>query len=193
MFYKNNGDGTFRKIETNAITNDGGNSNGCIWGDIDNDGDPDLFVANVDNQNNYFYLNNNYGTFSKVISGDIVTDGGWSYTCAFADYNNDGWLDLFVGNYKGQNNYLYLNDKKGGLIRNRKTVISNACKSTQGCGWFDYDNDGWLDLYVTNNGLNNLYRNLKTDSLKLLKILLQLQKWEIRLVAQLQIITTMVF
>jgi len=169
MFYENTGEGFFIKVENIALTNDGGNSNGCTWGDVDNDGDVDLFVANVDNQNNFFYLNNNDKTFSKNVLGDAVNNEDWSYTCAFADYNNDGWLDLFVGNYKEQNNVLYLNDKSGGLIRNEETVISAANKSTQGCAWFDFNNDGLIDLYVANNGLNDLYKNIGSGKFEIIE------------------------
>ncbi|HKJ78466.1 MAG TPA: CRTAC1 family protein [Prolixibacteraceae bacterium] len=160
LFYENNGDGTFTKVTDLVIVNDGGNSNGCSWGDVDNDGDADLFVANVDNQNNFFYQNNGNGTFSKVENGDMVTNGGWSYTCAWADYNNDGWLDLFVGNYNEQNNFLFKNDGSGNLIRVENNVVTVEKKSTQGCAWFDYNDDGLADLYVANKESNNLYKNL---------------------------------
>ncbi len=160
LFYENNGNGTFTKLTDIIIANDGGNSNGCTWGDVDNDGDVDLFVANVNDQNNFFYLNNGDGTFKKVENEDPVMDGGWSYTCAWADYNNDGWLDLFVGNYKEQNNFLYQNNGAGKLVKMENPVITSEQKSTQGSAWFDYNNDNLPDLYVANAGLNDLYKNL---------------------------------
>ena len=160
LFYRNNNDGTFLKIDNINIAGDGGNSNGCTWGDVDNDGDVDLFVANVNDQNNFFYLNNGDGTFTKNTRSSAATDGGWSYTCAWADYNNDGWLDLFVGNYNEQNNFLYKNDGSGNLVKDQTTVITKTTNSTQGCAWFDFNNDGWIDLYVANKEKNELYKNL---------------------------------
>ncbi|MDX1285746.1 MAG: VCBS repeat-containing protein, partial [Draconibacterium sp.] len=130
--YKNNGDGTFESIANVILSNDGGNSNGCSWGDLDNDGDLDLFVANVNNQNNFLYLNSGNGSFEKLKSADAATDGGWTYTGSWTDFNNDGWLDLFVGNYKEQSNYLYQNDGSGNLIRIDDSEISKEKKSTQG-------------------------------------------------------------
>lgn len=165
---RNNGDGTFTKITDQIPANDGGNSNGCTWGDVDNDGDVDLFVANVNDQNNFLYINNGGGNFSKIINSPASTDGGWSYTGNWADFNNDGWLDLFVGNYKEQINFLYLNEGNGTLKRIFIDPITTDQKSTQGCAWFDYDNDGDLDLYVANLGVNDFYRN--DGNLKFTKI-----------------------
>jgi hypothetical protein len=106
--YTNNGDGTFTKVTSGAVVTDGGTSRGCAWGDYDNDGDLDLFVANGINtppdENNFLYTNNGDGTFTKVTSGDVVTDGGFSLGCAWGDYDSDGDLDLFVAN--SGNNFL---------------------------------------------------------------------------------------
>ncbi|MCL3781707.1 CRTAC1 family protein [Prolixibacteraceae bacterium JC049] len=159
FLYKNNGDGTFTHQDKAAPANDGGNSNGCCWGDIDNDGDLDLFVANVNDQNNFLYRNNGDGTFEKVTTGDAVNDKGWSYTCSFADYNRDGWLDLFVGNYKDQANFLYTNDGQGNFIRTHISPFDTDKGSTQGSSWVDSNNDGWPDLIVVNYHKNFMYRN----------------------------------
>lgn len=159
FLYKNNGDGTFAHLSSAIPANHGGNSNGCCWGDIDNDGDLDLFVANVNNQNNFLYRNQGDGTFIKETNSDVTSDKGWSYTCSFADYNRDGWIDLFVGNYKDQQNFLYTNDKKGNLIRTHIAPFNTDKGSTQGCSWTDSNNDGWIDLVVVNLHHNFMYRN----------------------------------
>ena len=79
LLYRNNGDGTFTKITAGEIVNDGGWSQGSSWGDYDNDGDLDLFVANsYGSQNNFLYRNNGDGTFTKITEGVIVNDGGES-------------------------------------------------------------------------------------------------------------------
>ena len=90
---------TFTKITSGEIVTDLGMSLGCAWGDYNNDGYLDLFVAN-DQQgaHNFLYQNNTNGTFTKVLTGSIVTDGGNSRGCAWADFDNDGLLDLFVPN-----------------------------------------------------------------------------------------------
>src|SRR5437667_449126 len=106
----------FTAITNGAVVTDHGDSTGCAWADYDNDGYLDLFVANEQNQNNFLFHNNGDGTFSKSTSGNIVNDGGASYGCAWGDYDNDGFLDLFVANLN-QNNFLYHNNRDGTFTR----------------------------------------------------------------------------
>src|SRR6266498_2466710 len=111
LVYHNNGDGTFTKITSGAIVTDSQLSEICQWADYDNDGFLDLFVANASGQNNSLYHNNGDGTFAKVTTGSIVNDGGNSAGCAWGDYDNDGFLDLFVPNWQGSRpNFLYHNN-----------------------------------------------------------------------------------
>ena len=152
---------TFTRITEGDIVNDGGFNYGAAWGDYDNDGFIDLFVANndSDNKNNFLYHNNNDGTFTKITDGAIVTDGGSSYGCSWGDYNNDGYLDLFVSNYN-ENNFLYSNNGDGTFSRITEGSIVNDGGSSAGCSWGDYDNDGYLDLFVANRTQSNfLYHN----------------------------------
>lgn len=160
MLFHNDGGGNFTRIITGVIVNDGGWSECCAWCDYDRDGWLDLFVGNQSNQNNFLYHNNGNGTFTKITSGSIVNDGGWSRGCAWGDYDNDGWPDLFVVNYSGENDFLYHNNGNGTFTRILSGPEVNDGAYGSGCVWGDYDNDGWLDLFVTNNGANNmLYHN----------------------------------
>src|SRR6266566_2779405 len=96
LLYRNHGDGTFSKITSGPPVQSGGNSRGCAWGDYDNDGYLDLFVANEQNQNNFLFHNNGDGTFSKITSGNIANDGGASYGCAWATMiTMDFWICLW--------------------------------------------------------------------------------------------------
>jgi hypothetical protein len=99
------------RIDTGIVCTDAGNSVGSVWTDIDNDGDLDLFVAN-DGQNNFLYRNSGYPEyiFTKITAGAVVSDGGNSFGCSSADYDNDGDMDLFVANRLDQKNFLYAND-----------------------------------------------------------------------------------
>ncbi len=161
LFYHNNGDGTFTKVTSGDIANDGGNSNGCTWGDYNNDGYLDLFVANVNDQNNFFYTNNGDATFTKNISSIISSDAGWSYGSAWGDYDNDGNIDLYVANYYDQKNFLYHNNGEGSFEKITSGAITNDMQSSQNAVWADLNNDGYIDLLVANYGLNGIYSNNK--------------------------------
>lgn len=159
--YRNNKDGSFTKITDGSIVNDGGhNAWGCAWGDYDNDGNLDLFVANR-GENNFLYRNNGGGTFTRITTGEIVNEiGGW-VSCAWADYDNDGFLDLFVTNVNGKN-ALYRNGGDGTFSKVTSESLGSEEGRSHGCAWADYDNNGFLDLFVTNYSLNDdrLYRNV---------------------------------
>lgn len=137
------------------------NSTSSSWADYDNDGDLDLFITNNRNQNNILLQNKGAGTFIAVTSGFIVTDGGSSYGCSWADFDNDGDLDLFVANRNNQPNFLYKNNGEGIFERILFGEAANDRNDTTGGSWGDYDNDGDLDIFVTNfNDQNNcLYQN----------------------------------
>ncbi len=147
--YQNLGDGKFLKINTGDIVNDGGKSVGASWGDYDNDGDLDLFVANAGDQNNFLYTNNGDGTFTKVTTGDIVNDGGHSHGAAWIDYDNDGDLDLYVANNGDNDNFLYMNEGNGSFTRIYNN-ITDVAGASMGVAWADYDNDLDYDLFVAN-------------------------------------------
>ena len=100
FLYRNNQEAGFVKITSGPVVNDGGSSYGSSWGDFDNDGDLDLFVAN-ERENNFLYRNDGSGNFAKITNGPVVNDGGSSYGSSWGDYDNDGDLDLFVANSFG--------------------------------------------------------------------------------------------
>ncbi len=161
FFYLNNGDGTFSKNRTSVIIRDGGNSISSTWGDYDNDGDLDLFVANR-NQSNCLYRNEGNNQFTKIIRGSIVSEVNNSMGASWGDYDNDGHLDLFVVNY-GQNNTLYRNNGDGSFQRiTQGNIVTDGGRSTCGA-WADCDDDGFLDLYVTNWGQNNFFYHNNGD------------------------------
>src|SRR4051812_21460398 len=103
-------------------------------------------------------------SFTKILTGPIATDIQQSSGCAWGDYDNDGFLDLFVTNL-GTNgrNALYHNNADGTFTRFATGAPANELTSSSaGCVWADYDNDGFLDLFVANLGptaINWLYRN----------------------------------
>jgi hypothetical protein len=159
LMYINNGNGTFTKITTGVVVTDGGSSYGCTAGDYDNDGFLDLFVSNY-GENNFLYHNNGNGTFTKITTGVIVSDGGNSTGCSWGDYDNDGYVDLIVCN-RNQNNFLYHNNGNGTFTRITTGPVATDNSNSGGCAWGDYNSDGYIDLFVANAGPASdfLYRN----------------------------------
>jgi len=154
LLYHNNRNGTFNRVLTGAIATDRGSENpaGGAWGDYDNDGFLDLFVATSHEGRNRLYHNNGDGTFTKITSGPMLAhpEQGNSITCAWGDYDNDGYLDLFVSN-QNTSNQLFHNNGNGTFTQ----IISGPPVDDggpgifcSGPGWVDYDNDGFLDLLV---------------------------------------------
>ena len=177
FLYHNNGNGTFTRINEGPIANDRRATGGGAWGDFDNDGDLDLFVANYGGSfadRNFLYRNNGDGTFTKLTNGPAVSEGGFARSASWGDYDNDGFLDLFVANsgYTGEagmaavvafptNNFLYHNNGDGTFAKIISGSIATDVGNSRSSAWGDYDNDGFLDLFVANTSNPNdyLYRN----------------------------------
>jgi hypothetical protein len=190
--YRNNRDGTFTDVTEKAGVPGTGYGLGCVWGDFDNDGFPDLFVTQYGR--NVFYRNNGNGTFTDVTdkTGVAGTESGAFHSGAtFFDYDRDGWLDLYVGSYValGDKRYCPLGDVLSSCApseyrgspdalyhNNRDGTFTNVTKSAKiyqpegknlSVGAADYDNDGWPDLFVANDGLNAyLYHNEHNGTFK---------------------------
>ncbi|UII26303.1 FG-GAP-like repeat-containing protein [Fulvivirga maritima] len=158
--YHNNGDGTFTKIE-NVIADDMVSATASTWGDYDNDGDLDLFIATNAGSPGLLYNNQGNGSFSRVTSGEIATDEGYDHSASWIDYDNDGLLDLFVLDIIQTNfNRLYHNNGNGTFTKINNSSIVQAVSSSLGATWSDYDNDGDLDVFIPNRDQRNfLFKN----------------------------------
>lgn len=156
--YHNNGDGTFTNMTVKAnIYQPEGKNLSVGAGDYDNDGWPDLFVAN-DGLDAYLYHNRGNGTFEEngLVAGMAVTGQGRTMAAmciSLGDYDNDGNLDLYISDFQKSSDHLWHNDGKGlfdevsdqaGITVPTREVLSF------GGGFFDYDNDGWLDIFIAN-------------------------------------------
>lgn len=165
VFYRNNGDGTFSDVTTEVgIAAPGGRSMQCIFSDFDNDNDLDLYVAN-DTSVNYVYRNAGNGAFTDVSSESWAADFRGSMGLAAGDYDGDGDTDIFMSHWIDEENALYRNLLVESGLQNPPTSehirfvdesysAMLAEVSIKQIGWgtalFDYDNDGDLDIFVTN-------------------------------------------
>jgi hypothetical protein len=149
------------KSTASSIATASTSSIGCAWGDYDGDGYDDLFLANDNFEANSLYHNNGDGTFTAVGSGPVVTDAASSFGGSWADYDNDGDLDLYVVNLWNQRNALYRNEGNGSFTKITEGEIVTDENNSQGCVWLDVNNDGFVDLFVANfdNQDNCLYMN----------------------------------
>ena len=155
--YRNDGNGNFVKMTNVGIAADNLNSVGSSWGDYDNDGDLDLFVANTSGQNNLLYNNQGNGTFQQVTTGIVVNDGGHSSGSNWIDLDNDGDLDLYVCNDQNDKNALYTNQGNGTFVKSVNPLSENHGNS-YAQAWADYDNDGDLDVLIGNHsGETNVF------------------------------------
>lgn len=156
--YRNDGT-TFVNVTAAAHLQDGGQSIGASWADWNNDGWPDLFVANTLGQNDFLYRNLGDGTFERILTGPVVTDAASSVGSAFGDMDDDGDLDLFVG-VDGANNRLYRNDGSAFAQITTGAIVSDG-GATFGVAWADWNSDGYLDAFVANRSGQNdfLYTN----------------------------------
>lgn len=186
--YRNNGDGTFTDITAQAGAGaEGLFGMGVAVGDYDNDGYPDLYVTGYDRC--ILYHNNGDGTFSDVTAhAGVSNQGKWGSSAAWFDYDNDGRLDLVIANYVdwSPDNNLWCGDHKPGyrgychpdvyhgqtptLFHNNGDGTFADVSKASGVGLkpgnglgvvtFDYDNDGWQDIFIANDSMANfLFHN----------------------------------
>ena len=158
VLYRNNGDGTFTDVSRAAgIVDPEYYGFGVLFSDLDDDGWPDIFVAN-DSVPNLFFRNNRNGTFSEIglasglaLSGDGKAQAGMGADAA--DYDGDGRLDLFVTNFSQDHNTLYQSGAGGfftDVSREAGVVTPSLAYLGWGTGFADFDNDGLLDLFIAN-------------------------------------------
>ncbi len=160
--YRNEGGGRFTDAtETAGISKADGAGLGVSTGDYNGDGWLDLYVAN-DATPNQLWINQRNGTFEDegLLSGSALNAAGnpeGSMGIASGDFDLDGDEDLFVTNIVGETFAMYVNDGRGSFDDARSRVglaAPTAAFTGFGTDWFDYDNDGWLDLFIANGAVN---------------------------------------
>jgi hypothetical protein len=187
-FYRNNGDGTFTDVTIKAgVAAEGLFGMGVAVGDYDNDGFPDLLVLGY--ERSILYHNNGDGTFTDVTDrAGVGNVGKWGSSAAWFDYDNDGLLDLVIANYvdwspernfwcgdkgpglrsychpdvyHGEPPTLYHNNGDGTFTDvSKRSGVGSKPGNGLGVVTFDYDNDGWQDIFIANDHMPNyLFHN----------------------------------
>jgi len=189
ILYHANGDGTFTDVTEKAGVGDRGNGNGAIWFDYNDDSHLDLYIGNYfrkvdlwhlkdsrqmhesfetarDAGANVLYRNNGDGTFTDVSEELGVADTGWALDVGAADYDNDGDQDLVIANDFGQDR-VYRVNPDATFTNVTDDAIGWDTHKGMNVDFGDFNNDGWLDLYITNIWTkeyvkegNQLYRNM---------------------------------
>ncbi|MGH7540307.1 MAG: CRTAC1 family protein [Gemmatimonadota bacterium] len=161
VFYRND-EGVLIALADHPLVADDAFSGSGVWGDYDNDGDADLFVANQRGPN-FLFRADGGGAFTRVTDGPVATDGGRSFTAAWVDIDRDGDLDLHVPNgwSGGGVDFLYRNDGDGAFTRLVDLPLVMDSLPSGGPAWGDYDGDGDPDLFLPfySDHANRLYRN----------------------------------
>lgn len=188
--YQQQADRSFQDVTERAGLTGSGYSMGVAAGDFNSDGFQDLYVTGY--EENHLYQNNGDGTFTDVTQKFRVSGGGWSTSAGWFDYDRDGRLDLFVArylswdfakgllvcgdprpgaqaychpdNFKGIANLLY-HQKADGLFEDVsvKAGIADPSGKALGVAFADFDNDGWLDVFVANDSVRQSFYHNKTD------------------------------
>ena len=144
---RNNCDGTFTDVtRESGLAVPATSTNAAVWVDINNDGLLDLFVAN-ENEPSQLFLNNGNGTFKDISHAAGIDKVAYSKGVTAADYDNDGYMDLYVSNLVSDN-FLYHNNRDGTFTEVAKEAGVPGSARGFATWFFDYDNDGWPDLLV---------------------------------------------
>ncbi|MCK4658775.1 MAG: CRTAC1 family protein [Phycisphaerae bacterium] len=183
--YRNRGDGTFVDVTVQAGLAQPAYGMGVVVADYDGDGDADIYVTN--HGPNFLYRNNGDGTFSEAAQAVGVDDPQFSVGAVFFDYDHDGRLDLYVGNYltykpnpkhrhtadgvrsplayPGQQDRLFRGNADGSFtdVTSRSGIKIKPVGRAMGVGTIDYDNDGWVDVFVSNDAMENFLLHNKGD------------------------------
>lgn len=154
--FRNQGNGSFVSVKPSIPAHNTGNNiaSGSVWADYDNDGFSDVFIYGGSGPNLLFHNNGN-GTFTQIHAEIWNTDLGPSPAAAWGDYDNDGFLDLVVshGDFTTtrRRNYLYHNNGNGTFSKITTGVVATDLSCSIGVAWEDVDNDGYLDLFISQN------------------------------------------
>ena len=163
VVFRNNGDNTFiEKAAELGLSGSGANFNDAAFGDFDDDGDIDLLVVG-DKANNVLFSNQRQGKFKDITENSGIKSANNSSSVAVGDFNNDGFLDLFVASFNGENSTLYSNKGNGSfeIAKNTHKIFETLKDvSVFDVKFVDFDNDGFLDILIAGKAYKKEGRGL---------------------------------
>jgi hypothetical protein len=168
--FRNDGNGAFTDVAQQAGLRDRLGGWSALFADYDNDGDPDIYITRngwAGRSPDTLYRNNGDGTFTDVTKEAGMGDPADGFTAAWADYDRDGFIDLYVANgvssLNGELDSLFHNNGDGTFTDVGIRAGAFDGRHSIGCAWGDADNDGYPDLYVVNYGDGNGYYHNNGD------------------------------
>lgn len=159
-FFVNQGNGSFSRSTTGSVITDNFQAFTANWFDYDSDGNIDLFLSNNVGDTNHFYKNNGNLSFSRIDTGDAVLTTGRFWSSNTIDYDNDGDMDIFMSSRaSGGKNALLINNGSGWFQYDSTASMINFDSVQTSC-WGDYNNDGYVDLFLARREQpNRLFKN----------------------------------
>ncbi len=159
--FRGNGGGTFEDVTRQAGLTALASTQAVVWADINNDGYLDLFVGN-ERGPSHLFLNKGDGTFEDISAASGVDRIAFTKGVVAGDYDNDGHVDFYVTNM-GNSNFLYHNEGNNTFKEvAREAGVRDPLGESFATWFFDYDNDGWLDLFVTSYYSGSVDENIRT-------------------------------
>ncbi len=151
--YKNIAGQSIQDITYQVGLSDFRNTVAVAWGDMDNDGFLDLYLANIGSNRNSLYYNKGNGSFEDITLTAGVSDAGDARSCGWQDINNDGWMDLFTTNHTATNK-LYINNGDGTFTNIAPEANISGPSDGFGFSWGDFDKDGDLDVLISGHSFS---------------------------------------
>lgn len=162
QLFHNNRDGTFTDVTdaTNIVKNNNCNNTSATWFDANNDGLLDIYISDWDTcESDNFYLNNGNGTFTNRSLDFFGTSSKSTYTSIPFDFNNDGWMDLFLTQDFEDHNEVFINQQGERFIEQSALYGLDYVGNDMGLAISDYNSDGFFDIYTTGINTNPLFTN----------------------------------